>query len=195
MLSTQLQSDHAALVKRLVKPSAEIVEKINHIKCGLMHACLGISGEVAELSVGILNSDGGNILEESGDVIFFITDLARILHREFGFTLSVYDFTEIEKHVGPLKGDYYSGVVAMTAAAGMITDVVKKHIVYSQELNLEKTGRALVALVYSTHLFLKDFGFTLDQAVQHNIDKLNRRYPEGYTDAAAKERADKPDGE
>jgi peptide deformylase len=35
-------------------------------------------------------------------------------------------------------------------------------------------------------------GFTVEEVLQHNIDKLDgKRYKDGYSDAAAQERADK----
>lgn len=204
MLSKDLQFAHSKLISRLVKPSGEILASLNETSgetmCAFLHATLGISGEVAELCQAVLFKDPENLLEEAGDILFYVGDLVDSVNWYCGgkFTpngASIFDFSVIEKSVGEMKGDHYSGIVALVASAGVVTDLIKKHVIYGQDLNDEKLHNAVVAITYSTHLFLRDFGFTLDQAVQHNIDKLNRRYPEGYTDAAAKERTDKPAGE
>jgi NTP pyrophosphatase (non-canonical NTP hydrolase) len=52
---------------------------------------------------------------------------------------------------------------------------------------LEEAGDALFYL----QALLTELGWTLDDAMEANVRKLKRRYPNGYTDQAANERADK----
>lgn len=78
---------------------------------------------------------------------------------------------------------------------GEIVDAVKKHWVYGKPLDtdniLEEAGDTLF---YITAL-LSECGWSLDDAMNHNIEKLNKRYPEGFSPAAAIARADKESGQ
>ena len=73
-------------------------------------------------------------------------------------------------------------------------DTAKKAWIYGAPLNrenlLEEAGDTLFYVV----ALLNELGFTLEQAAAHNVEKLRKRYPAGYTDAAAQARADKADG-
>lgn len=75
--------------------------------------------------------------------------------------------------------------------AGEILDAVKKHWVYGQPLDrenlIEEIGDTLFYLQALASLIDSTFG----EAVAHNVEKLRKRYPNGYSDKAAQERADK----
>jgi NTP pyrophosphatase (non-canonical NTP hydrolase) len=81
--------------------------------------------------------------------------------------------------------------MGLAGEAGEIIDTVKKSWIYGQTLNkeniLEECGDAffyIVALLYHS-------GYTIQDMKLYNILKLKKRYPSGYTDKAATERADK----
>lgn len=81
--------------------------------------------------------------------------------------------------------------LGISGEAGEIVDTVKRTWIYGAELDranlLEEAGDQLF---YVTALLI-NAGFTLEEAMQHNVEKLAKRYPAGYTDQAARERADK----
>lgn len=74
---------------------------------------------------------------------------------------------------------------------GEILDIAKKHWVYGKPLDrahmLEEIGDCLHYLNQLCILL----GIRIEDAMAHNVAKLNKRYPSGYTDEAAIERADK----
>ncbi len=103
-----------------------------------------------------------------------------------------------ERHVGILFKEMPTQAemllhasLGIAGESGEIIDTVKKHWVYGADLNsanlLEEAGDVL----FYTAALLQATGYTLEQAIEHNIAKLSKRYPEGYSDAAARERADK----
>ena len=111
--------------------------------------------------------------------------------------------SEFEAHVRQLFvkpydscGRMLHAAVGIAGEAGELLDAIKKHWIYEAELDreniLEECGDSLF---YVTAL-LDECGFTLADAMRHNMEKLAKRYPDGYTDSAARDRADKvEDGE
>jgi len=74
------------MVAALVKPGQTILDQMNGRDAGLMHAVLGISGEAGELVDAIKKKiiygkaiDVPNIVEELGDMEFYMEDLRRHL--------------------------------------------------------------------------------------------------------------------
>lgn len=82
---------------------------------------------------------------------------------------------------------------AMGAAseAGELISPVKAHWIYGRDLDkdniLEEAGDAL----FYIQALLAELGWSIDDAMLYNVQKLARRYPAGYTDTAANVRADK----
>lgn len=81
--------------------------------------------------------------------------------------------------------------VGVAGEAGELLDAVKKAWVYGKELDVanvkEEAGDALFYIQGLCNLY----GWTLEQLIADNVAKLEKRYPSGYTDKAAQERADK----
>jgi len=81
--------------------------------------------------------------------------------------------------------------MGIAGEAGEVADAVKKHWVYGKPLDTENVLEECGDILFYVAACLDLCGFTLDDAMTHNMEKLKKRYPEGYTDAAAIERADK----
>lgn len=83
--------------------------------------------------------------------------------------------------------------IGIAGEAGEILDTLKKSWVYNQPLDaenlLEEAGDTLFYLVALLNLL----NFTIDDAMKYNVDKLAKRYPNGYTDEHARARLDKDD--
>lgn len=95
-----------------------------------------------------------------------------------------------KKLLTPLM-DTLHGAVGACGEAGELLDEVKKCWIYGKTINreniLEEVGDQLF---YLQHV-LTVTGYTLAQALEANMLKLEKRYPDGYSDAAAIARADK----
>jgi len=81
--------------------------------------------------------------------------------------------------------------IGIAGEAGEILDAVKKRWVYGKELDREHLIEELGDLIYYYQMMCIVLNIDADVPVQHNIDKLQKRYPNGYSDAAAIARADK----
>lgn len=75
-----------------------------------------------------------------------------------------------------------------TSEAGEFSDAIKAHIVYGRELDyinlVEEAGDAIFFLMIGMH----QLGYDLQDVLRANMAKLNARYQEGYSDAAANNR-------
>jgi NTP pyrophosphatase (non-canonical NTP hydrolase) len=105
---------------------------------------------------------------------------------------------EFENHVARLFvkpqdhiGRTLHAAVGIAGEAGEVLDAVKKTWIYGKELDRENLLEESGDLLFYIVALLTENGFTLEDAMQANIEKLKKRYPEGYTDSAAIERADK----
>ena len=81
-----VEKTHTEMVAALVKPGSDILEKLTPDDCVLLHAAVGISGESGELLDAIKKSviyrkplDRENVIEELGDLEFFIENLRSCL--------------------------------------------------------------------------------------------------------------------
>lgn len=85
--------------------------------------------------------------------------------------------------------------VGVAGEGGELLDAVKKAWVYNAPLNTENlVEEAGDALFYLQALALQ-LGLSLEYFVLKNMEKLEKRYPTGYSDAAAQARADKEPGQ
>jgi NTP pyrophosphatase (non-canonical NTP hydrolase) len=73
-------------VQRLAKPGEDILSSLTPLKCHLLHMVLGIAGEAGELVDAVKKHviynkelDLKNVVEELGDLNFYIQDLQRAL--------------------------------------------------------------------------------------------------------------------
>ncbi len=91
------------------------------------------------------------------------------------------------------QGRLNHATLGVTSEAGELATAVKKAWIYGSELDkenvLEEVGDSLFYLTALLH----ECGSCLQDAIDHNMAKLAKRYPEGFSEAAALARADKAD--
>jgi len=81
--------------------------------------------------------------------------------------------------------------IGIAGEAGEILDAVKKHWVYGKELDRENLIEELGDLIHYYQMMCLVLNIDADVPVEANMVKLRKRYPNGYSDAAALARADK----
>lgn len=82
-------------------------------------------------------------------------------------------------------------LIGLSEEVGELFSAFKKHIFYRAPLDKANVVEELGDIYHYFTLILVANNLTIDDIVSSNVDKLNKRYPVGYTDAAAKERLDK----
>lgn len=179
------------MVVALIKKPEEILATVDLRKLALVHSTLGIAGEIGELQepLELLRDNPEdetakqNLLEEVGDFMFYVLDLRQV----FGFIVRP-DITLYTLPAGynPVK------------EVGDVVDVVKRLFAYNAKMVLEaynSTERKLARLeLWLTHE-VDSHGLSMERAMKEVLWKLregpNARYPLGYSDQAAQDRADK----
>jgi len=73
-------------------------------------------------------------------------------------------------------------------------DAIKKRWVYGKELDKENVIEEIGDLLFYVQAFCTLVGTLVTEVCGANMEKLTKRYPNGYTDAAAIARADKAAG-
>jgi NTP pyrophosphatase (non-canonical NTP hydrolase) len=81
-----------------------------------------------------------------------------------------------------------NGVMGLCGEAGEAIDLVKKHLAQGHELDREGLIRELGDVAWYLAETAYALDVTLDEVCGKNIDKLRRRYPEGFsaTDSIAR---------
>ena len=95
------------------------------------------------------------------------------------------------KPVDDMPGRLMHAAAGAAGETGEIIDAVKKHWIYNKPLDRENILEECGDTMFYLQALLSECGYTLDDAIDHNIAKLSKRYPNGYTDEAAQARADK----
>lgn len=94
--------------------------------------------------------------------------------------------------------DVLHAAVGMSGEAGELLDAVKKCWIYERPMSPEVVANlkeeAGDSLFY-IQMLCNILGCSLQELINENIEKLCNRYPNGYSNAAALARADKPSGE
>ena len=81
--------------------------------------------------------------------------------------------------------------IGISGEGGEILDAIKKTWVYNKELDIKNLHEELGDLLFYTQMMCNIFGWTLDELIEANMEKLSKRYPSGYSDAHAQARMDK----
>ena len=74
--------------------------------------------------------------------------------------------------------------------AGEVLGLVRKHAFMGHPLDRERLTRELGDALWCLAAVATCLGVTLDDVASTNVEKLQRRYPEGYSDEASRARID-----
>lgn len=73
------------------------------------------------------------------------------------------------------------GALGLAGESGEVADLVKKFIGQGHELDREQVMDEVSDVLWYVALTLKAIGKTVDECMQHNVDKLKARYPDGFS--------------
>lgn len=74
-----------------------------------------------------------------------------------------------------------NGVMGLCGEAGEVIDLVKKHLAQGHELNREKMIDELGDVAWYLAEIATVLDVPLEDVLTRNIEKLKRRYPEGFS--------------
>jgi len=82
-------------------------------------------------------------------------------------------------------------IIGIGSESGELLDVLKKALVYHQRFDFEHAKEEVGDLLHYIARLIDSCGWTFEEVMQENVQKLQKRYPNGYSHQAATERADK----
>lgn len=74
-----------------------------------------------------------------------------------------------------------NGVLGLTGESGECADIVKKHLFQGHELDSEKLANELGDVAWYLAVASYAIGYSLEAVLQMNVDKLRKRYPDGFS--------------
>jgi NTP pyrophosphatase (non-canonical NTP hydrolase) len=174
-------SGELVFLQREAKTGAGIVKGAAQIE-EITQASLELIGEVAELfeAIVIRGRPRAQLLDEVGDVIFCAVWALDAWSRN---PLSDREDLKTRERPAPppdVPRDLFWRILPALLEAGLLANAVKK-LRYQRVLPdvAAQTEHILVTLD-AVALLLASSGISLDEAIQHNMDKLNKRYPSGW---------------
>jgi len=161
------------VVKKFENPDKNSKEEL------LMHSALGLSSEIGELINGEMNKDKENILEELGDLYYFLFQ---------GVGAIDFDLTHTQLNYTP-KDTAEMGINKLIVEVSHLVDVVKAFNFYERELPEDEFFEIQYARIYFNlrHL-VNENDFNEFEVMRNNAQKLERRYGEKYSNERANNR-------
>lgn len=81
--------------------------------------------------------------------------------------------------------------MGIASDGGEAVDVIKAHTIYNKPLDTGHLVEELGDLLWFVALAANTIGYNLENIARHNVEKLQRRYPDKYSDELAIARLDK----
>ena len=73
-----------------------------------------------------------------------------------------------------------NGCLGLSGETGEVCDIVKKCMFQGHELEKERIADELGDVLWYIALTAKGIGYSLNDIMEYNIDKLKKRYPNGF---------------
>lgn len=85
---------------------------------------------------------------------------------------------EMNTNINPLL---LNGVMGLNGEAGEALDIVKKYIFQGHPLNREHIAKELSDCAWYLAVAAEGCGYTLEEIINMNVEKLRKRYPDGFS--------------
>ncbi|WP_310571249.1 nucleoside triphosphate pyrophosphohydrolase family protein [Gemmatimonas sp.] len=83
-----------------------------------------------------------------------------------------------------------NAALGLTGEAGEVAEVIKKHLFHATPLDQDALAKELGDCLWYIGAFAIVLGLSMDDIAQRNIDKLRKRYPEGFDTERSRNRTD-----
>lgn len=171
-----------AIINDYFRLAETTCRKSSSLKEHVVHMALGLSSEYYEYMEADLKSHEEHIVEELGDMFWYAANMCRSV-----FINSLSDILSSDKKRDP---------ITLEKAIGDFVSEAKRIYVYNKEIDenllADLCFSIVTALIQEVNYIKTHFAtITLENILQANVDKLIKRYPDGFTETAAIERADK----
>jgi len=101
------------------------------------------------------------------------------------------DGKDVQESLTPFKANLIHIGLGISGEAGELVDAIKKHAIYGKDLDTWNILEELGDIEFFLQELRTLIGVTRKEVLEHNVVKLNKRYPTKYSDKDAIERKDK----
>jgi len=172
--------------QQLVLDTAKNVDDVAFCR---LHAILGLCGESAELMDAVSPSQSlDKLIDETGDVCWYAQLLSLTFFTERKSSLA--SFEDCIMDDVQFSVYYYKIASEIQIISGNMADILKKHVCHGAPLKSHELCVLYLRLVERLNAMSLAIGSNLNDVLQHNITKLRKRYPNGFSTQASIERAD-----
>lgn len=92
------------------------------------------------------------------------------------------------------KSDYFTRLaiagLGLTGEAGEVAEHIKKAVGHGHDLSVDDVKKELGDVLWYIAEVASIVNLSLDEIAQANIEKLRKRYPEGFSEIASQKRVD-----
>lgn len=150
---------------------------------------LGIAGEAGEVAEAVVMKRKQKIGEELGDELFYVAALAG----DLGLSLSEFslDFRINFRMKFATFCNPESLALDLSIKAARMAELIKKHLGQGHPIKMAAVKELLADLLLCMASLAAEYELTLDAIAQQNIDKLTKRYPNGFSTADSLSRSDR----
>lgn len=83
-----------------------------------------------------------------------------------------------------------NAALGLTGEAGEVAELIKKHLFHATPLNQEALAKELGDCLWYIGAFATVLGLSMNDIAQRNIEKLQKRYPEGFDTERSRNRTE-----
>lgn len=102
-------------------------------------------------------------------------------------------YGDLEQQITALQIRQLHAIIGLSGEAGEVSELVKKHVYYGKQLSKSEIISEVGDCLWYINILLNSIGASFSEAMEANVKKLSKRYPNGYSDEAALSRADVED--
>lgn len=95
-----------------------------------------------------------------------------------------------EPEIYAMIGELLNGALGLTGEAGEVADMIKKHIFHGHDLTPEDLVKELGDVCWYLALISHACGISIEHIMEQNIEKLRKRYPDGFSTEKSINRAE-----
>lgn len=123
-----------------------------------------------------------------------INERVRNETKTFDFWLQAYEQgtgDDLENHGDAIKahgydpGELLNGALGLTGEAGEVADSIKKTIFHGHKMDYDGLVKELGDVCWYLALLCHAIDVPLEEVMTLNIEKLKKRYPEGFSESAS----------
>ena len=89
-------------------------------------------------------------------------------------------YQELAMRTNRPEQNLINGCLGLAGEAGEVCDIVKKYMFQGHNLETQKVVDELSDVLWYVALTAQGIGCDLDSIMEHNINKLKKRYPNGF---------------